>query len=75
MDATGAISSSGHDRMLSLAEFPEGDVGHPIYDVSPDDATFIVVRTRRPGASPGKGASELIWIDGWFSELNQRIPN
>jgi eukaryotic-like serine/threonine-protein kinase len=42
---------------------------HAVFDVSPDDERFLMLRAS--SGAPG----ELIWIDNWFEELKDQVPN
>ncbi len=42
-----------------------------MYDVSPDDQRFVMLRM----GGEGTAASELILVTNWFEELRQRMGN
>ena len=44
--------------------------GHPMYDVSPDDQQFIMFQIEDAGSG-----AELILIENFFEELEQRVGN
>ena len=68
-----AASSFAWDRqdvLFSMADYlPSG--GSPMYDVSPDDQRFVMLRT----GNEENAASELILVENWFEELRERVPN
>ena len=43
--------------------------GHPMYDVSPDDQRFVMLRI---GDDQNTAASELILVENWAEELRER---
>ena len=45
--------------------------GNPMYDVSPDDQEFVMLRIGEEGADD----SELILIENFFEELKRLVPN
>ena len=55
--------------------FPMDDyltaAGHAMYDVSPDDRRFVMLRTGDEGAAGG----EVHLVVNWFEELRQRMGN
>ena len=65
-----AGSSFALDReevLFSIADYLPG-AGHPMYDVSLDDARFVMLRVE-------DGDTELILVENWSEELNERVPN
>ena len=46
--------------------------GYPMYDVSPDDQRFVMLRI---GNEENSAAAELILVENWFAELRQRMGN
>ena len=54
--------------------FPMADYltsnGSPMYDVSPDDRRFVMLRM-----SDEASDTELILVLNWFEELKERVPN
>ena len=63
----GADFAVGQQRILFPAVSYTGGGTYPIYDVTPDDRRFVMVR----GVTPA-GESELILADNWFEELKAR---
>ncbi len=57
--------------LFSMADYLLGS-GHPMYDVSPDDQRFVMLRI---GDEERAAASELILVTNWFEELRQRMGN
>ena len=41
-----------------------------MYDVRPDDQSFVMLRISDVAA-----ATELIWVENWAEELRRRVPN
>ena len=46
--------------------------GHAMYDVSPDDRRFVMLRT---GGNEGAASAEVYLVVNWFEELRQRMGN
>ena len=44
--------------------------GQASYDVSPDDQRFVMLSSGIVDSS-----AEIIWIENWFEELKERVPN
>ena len=59
------------DVLFSMADYLLGN-GHPMYDVSPDDERFVMLRI---GNEENAAASELILVTNFFEELRQRMGN
>ncbi len=55
--------------LFSTADYMTG-TGQAKYDVSPDDQEFVMLRISYDTAD-----IELIWVENWFEELRQRVPN
>ena len=53
--------------LFSMADYLPSR-GHPMYDVSPDDQRFVMLRTGAEGED-----SQLILVTNWFEELRQRM--
>ena len=45
--------------------------GHPMYDMSPDDRRFVMLRMGNEGAAN----AEAYLVVNWFEELRQRMGN
>ncbi len=45
--------------------------GHRMYDVSPDDQRFLMLRIDEEAEESG----ELILVQNFFEELKERVPN
>ncbi len=45
--------------------------GHPMFDMSPDDRRFVMLRMDNEGAA----SAEAYLVTNWFEELRQRMPN
>jgi serine/threonine-protein kinase len=56
--------------LFSMADYLTSN-GHPMYDVSPDDQRFVMLRI----GGEGTAASELILVENWFEELRERTGN
>ena len=57
------------DMLFSMDDYLTSN-GNPMYDVSPDDQRFVMLRI-----AAEFGSSELILVDNWFEELRQRFGN
>ena len=57
------------DVLFSMADYLPSN-GGPMYDVSPDDRRFVMLRTGDAGSD-----SELIIVTNFFEELRQRMGN
>ena len=57
------------DVLFSMSDYLPGD-GHSMYDVSPDDQRFVMLRLG--DTAP---ASELIMVTNFFEELTRLVPN
>ena len=64
------FAAGQQDVLFSMADYLSG-AGHPMYDVSPDDQRFVMLRV---GGS-GDGDSELILVENWAQELMGRAGN
>lgn len=53
--------------LFSMANYFSNN-GHPMYDVSPDDQRFIMLRVGEQGAR-----GELILVQNWLEELRDRL--
>ena len=58
------------DVLFSMADYLTSN-GSPMYDVSPDDQRFVMLRM----GDDETGAFELILVVNWFEELRQRMSN
>jgi serine/threonine-protein kinase len=56
--------------LFSMADYLPSN-GTPMYDVSPDDQRFVMLRIDDRRAT----TSELILVENWFEELRQRMGN
>jgi serine/threonine-protein kinase len=61
--------SVGRQRALFSAAGYGADPNHVVYDVSPDDRRFVMLR------EAGINRGELIWVEHWFDELRERVGN
>ena len=59
---------SRQEVLFSASEF-QTDPFHTSYDVSVDDQRFVMLRP------VGDGGGELIWIENFFEELNDKVGN
>ena len=57
--------------LFSAAGYMRGTT-HRMYDVSPDDRRFVMLRT---GGNEGAASGEVILVTNWFEELRQRMGN
>jgi Tol biopolymer transport system component len=64
-----AFAWERQDVLFSTADYILGNV-HPVYDVSPDDQRFVMLRI-----DAELGSTELILVENWAEELRQRVPN
>ena len=64
------FAAGQQDVLFSTADYLPG-AGHPMYDVSPDDQRFVMLRV---GESGGRD-SELILVENWAQELMGRAGN
>ena len=46
------------------------EVGQPLYDVSPDDQRFVMLR-----ASVDAPVARVAWVQNWFEVLRARVGN
>ncbi len=58
------------DVLFSMNDYLPGE-GHPMYDVSPDDQSFVMLRI----GDDETAASELILVQNFFEELKRLVPN
>jgi serine/threonine-protein kinase len=58
-----------HQEVLFSAEDFLARTEHPMYDVSPDDRRFVMLR------SSGDGLWELILVQDFFEDLKRQVPN
>jgi serine/threonine-protein kinase len=56
--------------LFSMADYLPSN-GNPLYDVRPDDQSFVMLRMGNEGASRG----EAYLVTNWFEELRQRMGN
>jgi len=63
----GPTFSIGEPRVLLAANSYEFTPNYQLYDISPDDRRFIMVRAISP-----EGGTELILTENWFQELKAR---
>ena len=67
---TGAtLATVGEEVLFSVADYLRG-VGHPLYDVSPDDQRFVMLRT-----SVDAPVARVTWVQNWFEVLRERVGN
>ncbi len=57
------------DMLFSMDDYLTSN-GNPMYDVSPDDQRFVMLRI-----DAEFGSTELILVENFFVELRQRVPN
>ena len=57
------------DVLFSMDDYLTSN-GNPMYDVSPDDQRFVMLRVGNVDSG-----SEVIWIENWAEELKRRVPN
>jgi hypothetical protein len=55
--------------LFSTAGYFRGD-GHAMYDVTPDDQRFVMLRSRADAVG-----TELILVDNWAEDLAERSPD
>jgi len=60
---------SGRDTLFSMAGYLTSN-GRPVYDVSPNDSSFVMLRIIDQAAD-----TELIVWDNWAEALRERVPN
>ena len=58
------------DVLFSMADYLDGN-GHPQYDVSPNDQSFVMLRI----SDQSRDDTELILVENWAEELRQRMGN
>ena len=58
------------DGLFSMADYLPSN-GNPLYDVSPDDRRFVMLRI----TEQARDDTELIMVDRWAEELRQRMGN
>ena len=61
--------AAGQQRVLFSIAGVSRSPFHALYDISPDDQRFVMLR--RVQAEQG----ELIWVDNWFEELKAKVGN
>ena len=66
--AEGSFAVGRQRALFSMAGF-HTDPNHAVYDLSPDDERFVMLRHGK--MDPG----ELIWIQNWFEELKEKVGN
>ena len=54
--------------LFSMADYLTSN-GHPMYDVSPDDQRFVMLRMGEEGVDD----TELILVQNFFEELRERV--
>src|SRR6185436_10879148 len=64
----GASLTVDRPRVLFEGEFEEGGDCTPNYDIAPD-GRFLMIE---PSRDPGPAVSQLVVIDNWFTELQQK---
>ena len=57
------------DVLFSMGDYLRSQ-GRPMYDVRPDDQSFVMLRISEQAA-----ATELIWVENWAEELRERVGN
>ena len=58
------------EGLFSMADYLPSN-GNPLYDVSPDDRRFVMLRI----TEQARDDTELIMVDRWAEELRQRMGN
>ena len=58
----------GQQVLFSMADYLISN-GRPMYDVSPNDQRFVMLRI------DAVEDTELIWVENWAEELRERVPN
>ena len=58
--------------LFSMADYLTSN-GNPMYDVSPDDQRFVMLRIG--DVETAIAAPELIVVENWFEELKERVEN
>ncbi len=66
----GATFVTGERRVLFSIQGFRRSLGHPFYDVTPDDQRFVMIRNLG-----GQEASELIVVENFFEELKAKVGN
>ncbi|MCG6955667.1 MAG: protein kinase [Gemmatimonadetes bacterium] len=61
LDLTPMFNASGYQL----------DAFHTTFAVTPDDSTFLFVASRRVGRATN--GPQLVWVDDWFTDLEQRL--
>ena len=59
------------DVLFSMADYLTSN-GHPMYDVSPDDQRFVMLRIEDEDV---ESDTEFILVTNWFEELKERVGN
>jgi serine/threonine-protein kinase len=58
-------------RLFPLASGLVGSNTVPLYDLTPDDQTFVMVRLAAVNQAPGAG--QLVMVDNWIDELRAKM--
>jgi serine/threonine-protein kinase len=64
---SGATFSTGRQQVLFDASGYGADPNHVVYDISPDDRRFVMLR------EAGTNRGEVIWVENWFEELKEKV--
>ena len=60
------------DVLFSMADYLTSN-GNPMYDVSPDDRRFVMLRVG--DVETTTAALEIVVVENWFEELKERVEN
>ncbi len=66
----GATFVTGEHRVLFSVQGFRSNIFHQVYDVTPDDQRFVMIRNLG-----GQEASELIVVENFFEELKAKVGN
>ena len=70
VDASSSFAWGSQEILFSMAPYLRGS-GHPMYDVSPDDQRFVMLR----GGGVETAQGDVILVTNWFTELRERMGN
>ena len=59
------------DVLFPMNDYLTRRTSHPLYDVSPDDQRFVMLRI----LAGAEDDTELILLENFFEELKERVPN
>jgi dipeptidyl aminopeptidase/acylaminoacyl peptidase len=65
--ADSSFAWAGQEVLFSASDYLARN-GYPMYDVSPDDSRFVMLR------SSGEGPWELVLVQNFFDELERLVP-